>query len=84
MSSVVLAGLMIMASHRTFSGQNMHMYSQIKFGHTNLLYIINGKFIEFAENNECPTKFGPYHKHCFSGISLRLLTSLTLLSKLIG
>ena len=31
------AGLMIMASHRTFSGQNKYMSGQIKFGQTNLL-----------------------------------------------
>ena len=47
----------VMASHSTFSGQNKHMSSQIKFGQTNLLYIINGNFIELVENNECPDKF---------------------------
>ena len=35
----VTPGLMIMASHRTFSGQNKYMSSQIKFGQTNLLYV---------------------------------------------
>ena len=39
------------------SGQNKHMSSQIKFGQTNLLYIINGNFIEFVKNNECSYKF---------------------------
>ena len=48
---------MIMASHKTFSSQNKHMPGQIKFGQTNLLYIINGNFIEFVENNKCPDKF---------------------------
>ena len=43
-----------MASHRTFSDQNKHMSSQINFVQTNLLYIINGNFIEFVERNECP------------------------------
>ena len=52
-----LAGLMIVASHRTFSDQNKHTSSQIKFGQTNLLYIITENFIEFVENNECPDKF---------------------------
>ena len=46
------AGLMIMASHQTFSDQNKHLSGQIKFGHTNLLYNINGNFIEFAKDNK--------------------------------
>ena len=49
------AGLMIMASHRTFSGQNKQM--SVKFGQTNLLYIVNENFIEFVEINECLDKF---------------------------
>ena len=56
MSELPNAGLMIMASHRTFSSQNKHVSGQIKFGQTNLPYIINGNFIEFV-NNECPDKF---------------------------
>ena len=46
-----------MASHRTFSGQIDYLSGQIKFGQTNLLYIINGKFIEFTKENECPDNF---------------------------
>ena len=46
------SGLMIVASYRTFYGQKRHMSGQIKFGQTNLLYIVNGNFIEFVENNE--------------------------------
>ena len=57
------AGLTIMASHRTFSGQNKHMSGQIKFGQTNLLYIINENFTELIENNDVWTNFGPDHKH---------------------
>ena len=53
-----------MASQRTFLGQNKHMSDQNKFGQTNLLYIINVNFIEFAKDNEVWTNFGPYHKHC--------------------
>ena len=49
--------LMIMASHRTFSGQVDHLSGQIKFGQTNLLYIINGEVIEFTKENECPDNF---------------------------
>ena len=45
-------GLMIMASHRTFSGQSKHMLGWINF-----LYNIKGNFIELVENNECPDKF---------------------------
>ena len=45
----IIAGLMIMTSHQTFSGQTKHMSNQIKFGQTNFLYIINGNFIEFAK-----------------------------------
>ena len=52
------SGLMIMhmASHRTFSSKIDYLPGQIKFGQTNLLYIINGKFIKFKEN-ECPDNF---------------------------
>ena len=50
-------GLMIIASHQTFSGQIKHLSGQIKFGKTNFLYIINGNFMEFAEENECPDNF---------------------------
>ena len=49
-----IPAIMIMASHRIFSGQNKRMPDQIKFGQTNLL---NGNFIESIENNECPDKF---------------------------
>ena len=50
-------GLMIIASHQTFSGQIGHMSDQIKFGQSNFLYIINGSFMEFAKENECPDSF---------------------------
>ena len=54
---------MIMDSHQIFSGQIKHLSSQIKFGQTNLLYIINGEVIEFAKDNKCvQTIFSPYHK----------------------
>ena len=46
-----------MASQQTFSGQIKHMSGQIKFGHTNFLYIINGNFMEFAKDNECLDNF---------------------------
>ena len=39
---------MIMASHRTFSGQFWHLTGQTKFDQTNLLYIINGEDTEFT------------------------------------
>ena len=39
------------------SSQIKHIYSQIKFGQTNFLYIINGNFMEFAKENECPDKY---------------------------
>ena len=45
-------GLMITASYQTFSNQIKHQPSQIKFGQTNLLYIINGEVIEFAKDSE--------------------------------
>ena len=48
---------MIMASHQKFSGQIKHMSGQIKFGQTNFLCIINGNFMEFVEENECPDNF---------------------------
>ena len=52
-----MPGLMIMASHRTFSSQSDHLSGLIKFGQTNLPYIINGKFTEFTKENECPDNF---------------------------
>ena len=45
----ICTGLMITAYHQTFSSQNKHLSSQIKFGQTTLLYIINGEVIEFAK-----------------------------------
>ena len=59
---------MIMASHRTFSSQIDHLSGQIKFGQTNLIYIINGEVIEFTKENECPDNFQSYHKHCIIAI----------------
>ena len=50
-------GLMITASHETFSGQIKHLPDQIKYGQTNFLYIINGQLIEFAKEKECPDNF---------------------------
>ena len=55
--SRTISGLMITASHQTFSGQIKHMFGQIKFGWTNFTYIINRKIIEFAKDNECPDNF---------------------------
>ena len=54
---VWLSGLMIMASHQTFSGQSKHTSGQIKFSQTNFLYIINGNCMEFAKENEFPDNF---------------------------
>ena len=45
--SVEPAVLMITASHQTFSNQFKHLTGQAKFGHSNILYIIKGKVIEF-------------------------------------
>ena len=51
-------GLMIMASHQKFSSQIKHLFSQIKFGQTNLLYISMETYvIEFAKGNECLDDF---------------------------
>ena len=36
---MISTGLMIMASHQTFSGQIKHMSDQIRFGQTSFLYI---------------------------------------------
>ena len=55
---------MIMASYRTFSDQIDHLSSQIKFGQTNLLYIINGKFTECTKEMNIRTIFSFYHKQC--------------------
>ena len=51
------SGLMIMASHQTFSGQIKYMSGQIKFVQTNFLYITTGNFVKFAKDNECPDNF---------------------------
>ena len=57
-----------MASHRTFSGQIDHLSGQIKFGQTNLPYIINGKFTKLTkEKVNVRTIYSPYHKHCIHG-----------------
>ena len=45
---------MIMDSHGTFSGQIDRLS---KFGQTNLLCIINGKFTELMKENECLDNF---------------------------
>ena len=46
-----------MASHRAFSGQIDHLSGQIKFGQTNLLYIISGKFTELTKEKMMSRKF---------------------------
>ena len=56
-SVMVPAVLMMMVSHRTFSSQIHYLSGQIKFGQTNLLYIINGEVIEFTKENEYPDNF---------------------------
>ena len=43
-----MSGLMIMASHQTFSGQLWHLTDQSKFDQTNLLYIISGEVYKFT------------------------------------
>ena len=50
---------MIITSHQTFSGQIKYVSGQIKFGQTNFLYIINGNFVEFPKENECPDNCQP-------------------------
>ena len=51
------------------------MSGQIKYGWTNLQYIINGSSIEFAKNNKA--NFGPYHKHWYKDmIKIRQTFSL--------
>ena len=56
-TTIYITGLTIMASHRTFSGQINYLSGQIKFGQTNLPYVINGKFTEFTKENEYPDNF---------------------------
>ena len=46
-----------MASHQIFYGQIKHMSGYIKLGLTNLLWIMNGYFMEFAKENDCPDNF---------------------------
>ena len=43
-----------MASHQIFSKQNEHLSGQVRFGQTNLLYVVNENFITFAKRNKCP------------------------------
>ena len=46
----IITGIMITASHQTFSGQIKHLSNQTKFGQTNLATIaINENFIEVAK-----------------------------------
>ena len=56
-----IAGLMMMASHQTFSGQLWHLTDQTKFDQTNLLYIINGEVYKFTIGKQMSGQ--PYHKH---------------------
>ena len=85
----IIAGLMIITSHQTFSSQIKHMSDQIKFGQINFLYIINGNFIEFAKEMKVWTIFSPYHKHRYSGAcsgspqSTKVLDLLGLISSFI-
>ena len=53
----LLISISAVASHQRFPGQNKHLSDQIKLAQTNLLYIINGNFIEFVENNKCLYNF---------------------------
>ena len=53
----VLAGLMITASHQTFSGQLWHLTDQTKFDQTNLLYIINGEVYKFTIGKQMSGQF---------------------------
>ena len=39
----LIAELMVMVNHQTFSGQHRHLTDKPKFDQTNLLYIINGE-----------------------------------------
>ena len=55
--SVYYTGLMIMASHQIFPAKLSVCPAKSNFGQTNFLYIINGHFMEFAKENECPDNF---------------------------
>ena len=48
----LVAGLMTMTSHQTFSGQTKH-----PFGQTNYYTLSMQNFIEFAKDNECLDNF---------------------------
>ena len=50
-------GLMITASHQTFSGQLWHLTDQTKFDQTNLLYIINGEVNKFIIGKQMSRQF---------------------------
>ena len=58
---VCISGLMIMASHQTFSGQNKHLSSLIKFDQTNLLSM--EKSLSLLKIIKVHTIFCPYHKN---------------------
>ena len=49
---LTFTGLMITASHQTFSAQIKYLSRKIKFGPTNVLYIINREVIGFAKDND--------------------------------
>ena len=53
-------GLMIMASHQTFSGQLWHLTDQTKFDQTNLLYIINGEVYKFTIGKQMSRQFSTF------------------------
>ena len=54
------SGLMIMASHQTFSGQLWHLTDQTKFDQTNLLYIINGEVYKFTIGKQMSGQFSTF------------------------
>ena len=53
----IFTGLMITASHQTFSGQLWHLTDQTKFDQTNLLCIINGEVNKFTLGKQMSRQF---------------------------
>ena len=70
-------GLMIMASHRTFSSQIKCMSGEIEFGQTNILYTLSMKILwSLQKKMNVWTIFSPYHKHWLPLANSGILSSL--------
>ena len=70
--TLATTGLMIMASHQTFSGQTKRLSSQIKFDQIYYTLLMD-KSLSLLKIINVRTIFSPYHKHCTNSHVLQYL-----------